>query len=256
MSKNRILWILLICAPLSLSAHDWGFLTNQNASVEGAGAPDSAILDSLEYTATVIPWLSAPLGKTGNLYFSASAIALYQNEQWFIIPELLRTELDFGIKDRGELKIGRMNYTDPLGFIANGIFDGLQYAHEFSGRHSLSFGVWYTGFQYKKSANITMTEDDLNQYYTDLDYNDFFDTYFAPRRAFAALDWEIYGIGELGSFDFALIGQYDLSGSKKLYHNLYFMAKLIMPVKNVTFELGGCAELAEASEHFYVSFAG
>ena len=249
--------VLFLLGIAPLSAYDWGLAADQNASVEGRGAPDSHVTDSLEYSAALIPWLLAPLGKGGDLYISASAGVIYKDGEWNLVPEILRTELNLQIKENGELRIGRMNYYDPLGFIACGLFDGIYYYTEFSDNNSIGAGAWYTGLLYKKTAYITITEDDLDLYYEKLDYADFSGTYFAPRRLIAALDWEKYGIGGgLGTLYCTLIGQFDLSGGERLYHSQYLMVKLVLPVKSFIFEFGICAELAEASKRYYGSFAG
>jgi len=252
------LLLFLVVIPFSLNAFDWGLLADQSGTVEGTGtkATINDVKDSLEYSGTLIPWLSSPLGDTADLYISASAAAYYKTEEWLLVPELLRTQATFRIKEDGELKIGRMNYADPLGIIADGLFDGVQYSWDFIKAGTISIGAWYTGFQYKKNAHITMTEEELDSYNEELDYADFAGTYFAPRRAFMAINWEYFGLGKRTSLNCAFIGQFDLSGKEEAYHSSYLMAKLTVPVKSFIIEPGGCAELAMASQRYYFSFAG
>ena len=257
--KHIVLGVFFILAVIMpLRALDWGVLADQNIAVEGMGADNLSdnLKDSLEYSGALIPWLSTQLGERADLYASASFTPSYQYKTWEFIPELLRTEVNLRIKDNGELKIGRMTYTDPLGIVADGLFDGVNYSWDYSDKGSLRFGAWYTGLLYKKTAYITMTVEDLELYYAELDYSDFANTYFAPRRLLGAVDWSYYGILDLAELNCAIIGQADLSGREKLYHSLYFMGKLSFPVKSFVFEAGANAEMSIASERFYLSFAG
>jgi hypothetical protein len=235
---------------VSLAAKDIGILFDNSVSyesIEDAG---------LKYSGTLIPWFSMPLGQSADLYISAGATVLYEDEEWKIIPELLRTELTFAIGEGGELRIGRMWYTDPLGFIASGLFDGLRYTADFSNGSMFGIGAWYTGFLYKKNANITMTQDELTDYDAPFDYGDFFGTYFAPRRLVAAIDWEHPDIADLVRLNLALVGQFDLSGGDILYHTQYLIAKAAIPVQSFVFELGACLELAEMENRNQFAFAG
>jgi len=239
-------FFLVLLPALFLSAADFGLL------LEGSAVRE--INEEFEYGAGLIPWFSTPVGAAGNFYISAKAAAEYKNDEWAIIPELLRTELAFRW-DSGELKAGRILYSDPLGFIANGFFDGARASLNL-GEMTLGAGVWYTGLLYKTTANITMTEQDLAIYNTALDFADFADTYFAPRRLLAALDWEHPALAERIRLRAAVIGQVDLSGNEFLYHSQYLALKAGIPVNRFSFEIGGCFEVAEAAEQMYFSFAG
>ena len=250
----KLIFLLFLAAP-ALSAQDWGLLTDQNVKAYSIGTDDitGSAENSLEYTAAVIPWISVPM-ENADLFISAAASAHFADKQWEIIPELLRTEISLRLAQNGTLSVGRIGYTDPLGIVANGLFDGIYYSHD-SERGTIGAGAWYTGLLFKKTAYITMTEEDLDLYYEGLDYSDFAGTYFAPKRAFGALDWD-YSAGDFSALNCALMGQVDLSGREKLYHSIYLMAKLTVPVNSFIFELGGLAETAIASKRYYYSFAG
>ena len=245
------LFLVFFLLPFSLAAKDLGLLLDQSSSYESSGNEAE-----LKYFGTLIPWFSSSIGDAADLYISAGVTAGYEYKELQIVPELLRTELTFLTGENGELRIGRINYTDPLGFIANGLFDGVHYSIELGEGPVLGMGVWYTGLLYKKNAYITMTEFDLEEYNTLVDYADFSGTYFAPRRLVAAIDWEHPGIAELVRLRLALIGQFDLSGRDTLYHTQYLTAKLSIPVNDFVYEVGGIAELAQASKEYSVSFAG
>ena len=243
--------ILIVLPVCPLIAYDVGLMADNNASYEVVGSTTE-----LKYYGTLIPWFSAPLWKSAEIYVSARAAAQYENREWKFVPELLCTELIWRIGQDGSLEAGRMSYADPLGFIAKGLFDGARYSMDFADGSTLGMGAWYTGLLYKKSVNITMTGDERDLYDAPLDYGNFFNTYFAPRRFVAAADWEHPGLKDLIRLNAALVGQFDLSGGNSLYHSQYLMAKAAMPFNAFVFELGACIELAENVKQFQVSFAG
>jgi len=241
-----IILLLLLLPVLSLSAVDFGLL------LEGSAARE--ITDDWNFNAVAIPWFSTPIGAAGDFYISARAAAEFKGDAFTFVPELMRTEFAYRW-DTWEIKAGRIQYSDPLGFIASGLFDGAQVSMDV-GQGSLAVGVWYTGFLYKKTAAITMTEPDLTAYNTDLDFGDFVGTYFAPGRLIAAVDWEHPSLAELFRLKASLIGQFDLSANNSLYHSQYLALKAGVPAGSFVFELGGCFELAQAAGLFQYSFAG
>jgi hypothetical protein len=188
------------------------------------------------------------------LYLSAGLTAESVKENSNFIPELLRSELTFPIREGMEIKTGRMRYSDPLGFIASGLFDGAGFSLDTADIGIFNIGVWYTGLLYKRSAGITMTEKELASYNEELDYGNFADTYFAPSRLLFALDWDYPNLERI-RLKTALIAQFDLSGSNA-FHSQYLAAIANIPIKSFVFDLGACLELAQASEENKVSFAG
>ena len=232
---------------------DFGLVLNQlgGYGVSGLGAYDED--PKVDYIGSLVPRISTPLGNTGELYISAGIGAQYEREEWFFVPELLRTDLTWYFNS-GTFKIGRMQYSDPLGFIAEGLFDGAQFTYYSRAGH-LSLGAWYTGFLYRKRAKIIMTDAEYTSFFTEkLDYGDFFNTYFAPSRLAAALDWEHPSLG--GSYVRAylsLLGQIDFTGED--LHSQYITAKLTIPIKAFLFDLGGSFELIENSGDFGTAFA-
>ena len=233
---------LVLYADMSLGAKDIGLLLDQNAGYGGTGADGLSVGDNFDYSGSLIPRFTAFLDGGGTLYVSAGFRADYQNGAVFV-PELLRTELSLQSENRG-LTLGRMQYSDPLGFIADGLFDGASYARE-TENGIFSAGAWYTGLIYKKRAYITMTSGELASYSGDPDYSDFLDTYFAPRRVLASLGWEHPGLRELLMVKLALLGQFDLSADK--LHSQYLAGKITAPVRDFVFDLGACVELIENS---------
>jgi len=247
--KSKLLtcvFFLALLPSLFLSASDFGLL------LEGSVLRE--ITEEKEYAGGLVPWFTTPLGTAGDFYIAARAQAEYKQDKWTIIPELMRTEVAYRW-DSLEVKAGRIQYSDPLGFIASGLFDGARVSLDI-GNGSLGAGVWYTGLLYKTTAAITMTEADLAAYNTVLEYNNFKDTYFAPRRLLAAVDWEHPALAERILFKAALIGQFDLSGNETRYNSQYVALKAGIPVNRFAFELGGCAEIAQAAGRHQFSFAG
>ena len=117
---KKILFFSFLFSLFSfLFAGDFGLLLDQNAGYGGIGAEGG-----FDYAGALIPRYTLLL-ENGEVYASAGVTAEYQNEAWIFAPELLRTEILLNFGDNG-LKAGRMQYTDPLGLIADGLFDGAQ----------------------------------------------------------------------------------------------------------------------------------
>jgi len=239
---------MLILPAVSLHAFDWGLRLNQSFEIEDAGTDAENLADNISYMGTLIPWVSLPLGAAdnskANLYIAAGLTLEYAEGNPYFIPELLRTELVYRMGEGKEFRFGRMNYADPLGFIANGLFDGARFSFDFN-KSTIGAGLWYTGLLYKRNANITMTKNDQASYIEDLDFKNFADTYFAPRRLVLAMDWENPYIKPWLRLKGAFITQLDLTGRDELFHSQYFALKSSFIVKDFVFNAGGCFGLAE-----------
>jgi hypothetical protein len=235
MTKARtLLFCVILLVPLYglVWATDFGLLVDQRAGyggiVNNSSQPD--------YRGILLPRFSTLLDDSGEFYISAGLAMIYENEDWAFVPELLRTEFHW-LFNWGDFTIGRMQYSDPLGIVAAGLFDGARFTFD-TMAGSFSAGALYTGFLYKKRANIAMTDDERESLGAGLDYNDFMDTYFAPRRALFALDWAHPSLA--GGFlrtNFALLGQFDLTGGDM--HTQYVMGRLTFPFGAFSFDLGG-----------------
>lgn len=244
------LFFLAVFLPLSTPALDWGLITDHTVTLEGV---DNAVND-VRYQALLVPWLSALVGKSGDLYISAAFNAVLENKEWTLIPELYQTTFswDFG---NGELRLGRMPFSDPLGLIISGFFDGVSCGLDTSAG-TFSLGAWYTGLLYKKTANINITEEDIDSYYETLSYNKFSETYFASRRLAYALGWEHPGIAEIVRLKLAVLGQADLNGRDTKFHSEYLAARAGLPLGDYfVLDLGGALGLAEAADEFRTSLA-
>jgi len=246
MRNARFRILLLICLLLLssfLNAADFGLILNQYGGYGNSGDDDNFY----EYGASLVPRFSFLIGETGSFFTSASMTFEYNEKgDIYFFPELLRTELAFHSGSFG-IKIGRINYSAPIPFIADGIFDGFQFTHASSAGH-FGFGAWYTGGQYKKNANIIMTAEDQKLYDSALDYGDFFNTYFAPGRFLASLSWEHPSVGNFLQLNTAVLGQLDMTKGDGKYHNQYFILKAGIPIKGFLFEAGGSVEAAQVKK--------
>jgi hypothetical protein len=223
---------------------DFGLILNQSAGYGGIGK------DGLfDYSVAAVPRVSGLIGATGDFIVSGAIEAGY-DEGWSFVPELLRTELSFHPGDWA-FEIGRMYHSDPLGFVAEGLFDGVKAAYN-SELGTISTGLWYTGLLYKKRTAIEMTPEETEAYNAPLDYGDFQRTYFSPKRFLATLAWEHLG-GAIQARA-SVLGQFDLYSEKPL-HSQYLIAKATMPVSNFSFDLGGCFELLQDDGELGTAFA-
>jgi hypothetical protein len=251
-NKRRALLTLLfvLCSFLfvpSLFAVDVGLVLDQNAEYSGSDN-DTAFT----YKGIAIPRITGLIGDNGDFYFSGGFS--YKNNPWGYVPELLRTDLSWR-SGNSEITIGRMEYDDPIGYIASGLFDGARFSQN-TDFGEFSIGAWYTGFLYKKRANVEMTEKEYKANNTAIEYKDyknFFNTYFATRRVLAAVDWEHKGLLDRAIARLSLLGQFDLTDEK--INSQYLAGKVIIPFGGFSFDLGGCFELIEANKKIGSTFA-
>jgi len=244
MKKYAVVLCLLFALPGLSHAVDFGIIVDQSAGYGGVGDDAGA-----DYTAAFIPYFSTLIGDTADIYISAGFIIDYERDVIRFVPELLRTEFTwlFGI---GDLKAGRIYYSDPLGFIANGLFDGARVSIP-TEAGTFSAAAMYSGLLYKRRANITMTAEETEAYAREPDIDDFAGTYFAPGRFAAALEWEHLSLGPL-QVRAALLGQFDTGGG---LHSQYIAAKIALPLRAITFDLGACLELIQNDGTFETAAA-
>jgi len=249
MKRTRLVYLfilLIFLPPASLAAFDFGLLLNQYAGYGNSAGKTADSSDGeenvFEYSAGIVPRAMFYFGDTGSFFTSASITFGYKNE-FYYVPELLRTE--FSVRFGGmRIKAGRIGYSDPFTFIADGLFDGLQFTHS-SGAGRFGLGAWYTGLLYKKSANILMTMEDQKNYSIPLDYSDFVDTYFAPRRLLAAIDWEHLSLLNVLRLNTTIMGQMDLSNEEEKHHSQYLALKAGIPAGSFLIEVGGSLEASQ-----------
>ena len=234
MNSRVFIFSLLFAASSLLYAFDFGLVLDQEATYSSDGSDTS-----FEYKGILVPRFSFPLGSNGEFILTAGLD--YQNDPWAVVPELLETQLGFSSAVI-DFSIGRFFYTDPLGFIADGLFDGLHLYFD-TNIGVFGIGAWYTGFLCKRRANIEMTLKEYDYNNSAIEYNDFINTYFAPKRVLAALDWEQTNIAKHFRLKAALIGQFDLTDVK--LNSQYIALKMTLPFRGFAFDLGGCFELIQ-----------
>ena len=234
MNSRVFIFFLLLVASSILYAFDMGLVLDQEAAYSTNGSDAT-----FKYKGIVIPHISGLLGSNGEFILTAGLN--YQNDPWAVVPELLQTELAFSSAVL-DFNIGRIFYRDPLCFIADGLFDGVQMLFDTS-IGVFGLGAWYTGFLCKRRANIEMTQEEYDHNDSAIEYNDFVNTYFAPKRVLAALDWEQTNIAEHIRLKAALLGQFDLTDEK--LNSQYIALKMTLPFRSFALDLGGCFELIQ-----------
>jgi len=241
------LFTVFFFCSLSLNAVDFGLVLSQNVE---SNVPTSNIeKTSFDNIKTVLmPRFSSPLFDNCNLYVSG-AIS-YEADSAMVIPELTRTEISLK-REYANLNVGRIFYSDPLGLTASGLFDGAQVSFITSNGNIRATGL-YTGLLYRKRALITMTPNELKTGNDKVDYDDFANSFFAPKRILAALDYNHPSLAGFIDLKTSILTQLDASGEG--LNSQYFTADLSIPIKSLIFNLGGCFELIEYNDETTPAF--
>jgi hypothetical protein len=242
--------VFFIFNALSLFAYDFGvvFIQDADISVPVSGTEKTVY----DIQGALIPRFTALIGETGDLYLSAAVN--YEADPLEVIPELTRADFAFSAGS-ADIRIGRMFYSDPLGIIADGLFDGVRVSF-ITSAGNFHAGAWYTGFLYRERAAITMTFDELESSYVKVDYNDFANTYFAPPRILAALEYDHPSLAGSIGLKASIIAQFDAGNGEETLNSQYVTAALSVPFKSLIFNLGGCLELIQYDGKITPAFAG
>jgi len=247
-TRRALLALLFVACYLlfvpSLFAVDVGLVLDQNTIVSGTSGGAG-----FGYNGIFIPRITGLIGDAGDFYISGGFN--YKNDPWSFVPEFLRTDLNWRTGSM-DFTVGRMAYDDPLGYIASGLFDGARFSR-YTKIGTFSAGAWYTGLLYKERTKIEMTENERTANKTAIDWNDFSNTYYAPRRFLAAVDWEHKGFLDNAIAKLALLSQFDFSEEK--LHSQYLTGKAIIPFGAFSVDLGGCFELIETNNKTNTAFA-
>jgi hypothetical protein len=235
MKKRLLVLSILLCvSPLCLFAVNFGFVTEQGGDYSPA--------EDLNYAGTYLPWLSwTHPGKKLEIYVSGRFSIEYKERresQWLFIPEASRLEAVWQPSNNLAVEIGRQGYHDGAGLVAQGLFDGFSVSYR-SGKHRLGAGAYYTGLLFSRTAGITMTTPDLEE------YNDT-DHYFAPKRVLGSLQYEIAGfLSGRASLHAGALAQYDLRDGDTLHSQYGILKFSLAPVSRFNLELAGAAGLSE-----------
>ena len=257
-NMKRFLLISILLIPAALSASDFGIVLSQNAILGNFTGEDGTIF---EYHAGLFPRFSTLFGDSGRFTAIAGLSIESKGSNFNFIPELLHIEYQnhFDVLGGLWLSAGRIPYSDPLGYIAEGIFDGVNVTHA-SPLGRFGFGLWYSGLLYKKNINIEMTNGDRTNNDTPFEFNDFAGTYFAPSRLITAFDYEHPSLFEMLRINASVMMQFDLNGWDETINSQYLSVKAGLPVERFLFEAGGILQTAqvqtEAGSDFNLAFAG
>ena len=193
------------------------------------------------------PFLSLDFGDSVSLYLSGALILPLDEDEGFQIPviEADQSYIRFGSYRRNWLELGRIYFSDPVGYIVDGIFDGMTFSLS-----SLTGGVYYSGLIYKETAKITM---DNNEF---LDYDDD-DIKFAPSRLIGSLEWYI---GNYYNFNMVLAGlaQFDLRDTPKRLNSQYITGTFRFYSNSIFFDAGiaaGFLKTGEDASKFSLAFS-
>jgi hypothetical protein len=204
----RALLVYTIAFAPAAFAADFGLVLNPEGEyVSGTAGRGGG------FTADLTPWFSAAPGESAGLYLSGKLTFEYESEaqRWAdpFLVELERAELTLRPAPGVSLSLGRQFWRDSGNMIASGFFDGIL-GSLVLGPARVFLGGFYTGLQYKESAEILMTAEDRGRYILPLDYGDP-DTYFASRRILIPLGAEFPGVFSRLSLTFTGLAQIDLN---------------------------------------------
>ncbi|MCL2809823.1 MAG: hypothetical protein FWD24_07150 [Treponema sp.] len=199
-----------------------------------------------EYRAKITPSITFLLSDKGNFNISLGLTAGFDdffyddNESLYSILELLQTDLYLRFGDIG-FRVGRFHYSDPMKFVADSLFDGVQLFYYPSDGGLFSFGAWFTGILYKKTANIMMTESERMYYYTPIDRDNFLGTYFATNRFLLSFDWEHPSVIDFLHLNATVNWQIDGTSSdlRERLNSQYFSLRAAMEYEDFYFVAGG-----------------
>jgi hypothetical protein len=226
LSKTTLLAaIIFFSLTGTLFALDFGLSFNQAGEYTNVSGDDWETY--LNYSGSYRPWLAAELGKDFRLNLSAKLSMDYTDGGWqygtpFILPEIEHFALSWRPAPALNFEAGRVQFQDPLGIIANGLFDGAK-GGAVLGDTRLTGGLFYTGLLYKESAKIVLSSDDFEKYAQPME-NGNLDSYFASRRILFALGVEFPGLTERADLALQGLFQFDVN-EKPAVHTQYLTAQ-------------------------------
>ena len=243
-----LLAVFILCVAIApVFAVDYGALFSAYYLAEDL----SEDLDATNrITGTIAPWLSAQLGENADFYFSAALIQFdyadyREKDELLYIPELYRLEVSGKPNDNLYVKAGRFYWEDTSRLVANGRFDGANVLLD-KGDFRIGASALYTGLLYYDSAkiNVSPTDPKAENYIAPVDYSNFSDTYFAPKRVMASVYAEFPGFPfERGNLYAGLMGQFDLSDADEKFHTQYLLVRYTMTYQQFDAAVAGVAEL-------------
>jgi len=235
---KRLFIFILLYSVFSLSSI---FAADYGAFIQGEFEAKGADETNTSGSVIVAPWISVPFDES-ELYVSAGLNTSISDETYYA-PELFMLEFSYQSSSMFSLRLGRFNWQDLSGFVAKGRFDGAELLFDL-GNVRLGVSGLYTGFLFKDTAEINESRTDTKDYNINFDWNDFENTYFAPRRLMASLYGEFPGfpVGR-GQLFAGIMAQFDLSDASEAYHTQYFLLRHVLVYKAFDLDVAGVAEL-------------
>ena len=233
--KTIVFTFVLIFFTHPVFAVDFGAVLGGQFSAEAADDTETS------GTITLAPWFALPLGE-GDFYVSVGVHADY-NDTLIVVPELFRLELSLRLLDSLSFRAGRIPWQDTSRFTAKGNFDGIDVVYDMG---TIRFGgaALYTGLLYKKTTEINNSPGDPKDYNIDFDWEEFSDSYFAPRRIITSLYGEFPGWPyERGHLYIGLLAQFDLSDAQETYHSQYLLVRHSLAYRIWDFTISGAVQL-------------
>ena len=240
--KRTILFALLFSAFIlsGLWAVDYGALIKGELYIDGADGAEAS--GSLFFA----PWISVPFDRA-ELYISAGLNTSISGEA-YAAPEIFRLEYSFWRSSLFSFRVGRIGWQDPSLFIANGRFDGAEFLFN-TGKISVGANVLYTGFLFEDTSYVNVSPADPKDYGAGFSWDNFADTYFAPRRLIASVYGEFPGFPSgRGNLYAGIIAQFDLSDADDAFHTQYLLLRHSMTYKAFDLDVSGAAELENTAE--------
>jgi len=221
--KRLIIFIILLLFITSFAySADFGLMVNGKVENDK---------DVFSFNPAFTPWFSMYNGKGLSLYFSGLLSLSYTddhsgNGSWenpvSVVPELSRFTINYRSGQKFLLEAGRIIYTDTLGIAASGFFDGARMELQMR-EGNISLGAFYTGFLYKDTAKIKMTEGDVENYNSLWDWDNF-ENYFAPKRVLTTFRLNT-PFGQTSEFSAEIIAQFDVTENENKLHSQYTMLR-------------------------------
>ena len=256
MKRLLLLPFLLIFAVGLCFSADFGLLVDQGIDVDHR---------LFSYKPAFTPWFSWAGNNGISLYLSGIFTLEYIKYRDdtagssglvkpAVKPEISRFAMNYESGKVISLELGRVDYSDALGFAASGLFDGVRFEAALPAG-SISAGVYYTGLLYKESAKILMTDDDAQIYSEPWKWGEL-KPYFAPRRTLASVRWDM-PLGLSNALSAELLAQFDLSGSDLPLHSQYGELKMdFNPKTNLGISAGLLFETMQNNGDFSAAFGG
>ena len=212
--KRILLPLLLFCTAVFAFSIDFGVLVDQQFEMNNTTA---------DYNPILIPWFSWNTDNGVSLYLSGLLSLQYNKfkdgsgSSLDLFPEFSRFSLSY--RHAGfYAAAGRIAYTDAMGMIASGLFDGSKIEANIP-VGTISAAALYTGFLYKKTAEINMTADDIAANSMPWNISDF-GSYYASKRLLTSLRLDL-PLAEYNTITFEALTQIDLNNREDSLNSQY-----------------------------------